>query len=112
MLNQQRFVTLIAGAIGFVVKYIAYGFLTPVVLITFAALMFAYLNIVGNELPFFQYYSFLLPTRADGTAHLDENDILGFYNALTALFFTYLMPLSILPFSRGEAGRVGRMAKP
>lgn len=89
MANQQRLVALIVAALGYVVKYIAYNFLTPVVLMTFAAVMFAYLTYVGSELPFFNYYSFLLPIDETGRAHLDENDIMRFFNILTVLFFLF-----------------------
>ena len=87
MLNQRSLIAMAVGGAGYIVKYIAYNFLTPVVLMAFAAIVFVYINVAGPELPYFQYYSFLLPIDAQGNARLDQNDILRLFNILTAIFF-------------------------
>jgi hypothetical protein len=87
MLSQQRSVALIVAGLGYAIKFMAYGFLTPVVLLTFATLMFTYITLVGPELPFLQYFSFLLPIDGRGNASIDENDIMRAFGILTMAFF-------------------------
>ena len=87
MPSQPRFVALIIAALGYVIKFIAYNFLTPVVLMTFAALMFAYITFAGPEIPFIQYISFLLPIDGRGNASIDEEDIMKAFGLLTMMFF-------------------------
>ena len=87
MFNQQRLVALAVAACGYTIKFMAYGFLTPVVLLTFAALMFAYITLVGPEVPFFQYLSPILPVDARGNASIDEDDIMKAFGFLTMTFF-------------------------
>ncbi len=87
MLSQQRLVALIIAALGYVIKFIAYNFLTPAVLLSFAALMFTYITFVGPEIPFLQYLSFMLPIDARGNASIDENDIMKAFGLLTLVLF-------------------------
>lgn len=87
MPSQQRLVSLVVAALGYVVKYIAYNFLTPVILLTFAALMFVYITLVGPEIPFFQYLSFILPLDRRGNASINEDDIMKAFGLLTMAFF-------------------------
>jgi hypothetical protein len=84
--------TIIAGLSGFLVKYMAYGFMTAVVLLTFAALMFDYITIRGPGVPFVRYISFLLPIDPRGNATLDEGDVMQAYALLTAI----LLALSLM----------------
>jgi hypothetical protein len=87
MLSQQRSVGIAAAVVGYVIKFTACSFLTPVILITFGALMFIYLTLVGPEMPFLKYLAFLLPIDGRGNATLDENDILNAFGLLTMAFF-------------------------
>src|SRR5512138_3924744 len=87
MLSQQRSVGIAAAVIGYVIKFTACSFLTPVILITFGALMFIYLTVIGPEMPFLQYLSFLLPIDGRGNATLDGNDILNAFGVVTMAFF-------------------------
>jgi hypothetical protein len=87
MVSQQRSAALLVAALGYVIKFIAYNFLTPVVLLSFAALIFTYINLVGPEIPFFRYLSFLLPIDARGNASIDENDIMKAFGIITLVLF-------------------------
>ncbi len=85
--NQRVLVNLAVGAVGCLVKYIAYNFFTPVVLLTFAAVATAYIMVAGPQVPFLQYVSFLLPIDRSGNANIDGSDVLRLYNGLTGIFF-------------------------
>lgn len=87
MPNQQRLTALVIAVFGYAIKFVAYNFLTPVVLLSFAALMFTYITFVGPEIPFLQYVSFLLPIDGRGNASIDEDDIMKAFGALTLVFF-------------------------
>jgi hypothetical protein len=87
MQNQQRLTALVIAGVGYAIKFIAYNFLTPAVLLSFAALMFTYITLVGPEVPFLRYVSFLLPIDARGNASIDENDIMKAFGLLTLAFF-------------------------
>ncbi len=87
MLSQQRLKALIVVLLGYIVKFLAYGFMTPVVLMTFAALVFVYITVVGPELPFLQYLSFILPIDKRGNASLNADDIMNAFGLLTMAFF-------------------------
>ena len=87
MLSQQRLTALTAVVFGYIVKFMAYGFLTPVVLMTFTALLFVYITLVGPELPFLQYLSFILPIDRRGNASIDGEDIMNAFGLLTMAFF-------------------------
>jgi hypothetical protein len=87
MLSRQRLTALTAVVFGYIVKFMAYGFLTPVVLMTFAALVFVYITLAGPELPFLQYLSFMLPIDGRGNASIDGNDIMNAFGLLTMTFF-------------------------
>ena len=89
MSNQHPLLPFTIGAFGYLVKYFAYNFLTPVVLITFAALMFVYITLVGPEIPFYKYISFLFPNDYRGNATIDEEDIMRAFNLLTFVFFIF-----------------------
>jgi hypothetical protein len=77
----------ITGGLGYLVKYIAYGFLTPVILLTFSAFVFDYIAIQGPELPFLQYFTSILPINSGGTMHLNTDDIMLGYGSLTTALF-------------------------
>ncbi len=87
MLSQQRLTGILTAVFGYVIKFMAYGFLTPVVLMTFAALLFVYITLVGPELPFLRYVSFLLPIDGRGNATINGNDIMNAFGLITMLFF-------------------------
>lgn len=89
MSNQNPLVPFAVGAFGFIMKYMAYGFLTPVVLMTFAALVFAQLVMVGPEIPFYEYFSSLIPAGRIETENIriDESDIMTGYNLITLVIF-------------------------
>jgi len=87
MLNQQRLAALSAAAFGYVVKFMAYSIFTAAVLMTFAALMTAYIILVGPEMPFLQYLSFVLPIDARGNASIDGDDIMRVYGLLAMALF-------------------------
>lgn len=87
MPNQQRLVALLVAVLGYAIKFIAYNFLTPVILLSFAALMFAYITLVGPEMPFLRYLSFLLPVSGRGNASINEEDIMKVYGFLTMALF-------------------------
>ncbi len=87
MLSQQRLTGFAAVIFGYIVKFMAYGFLTPAVLMTFAALMFVYITLVGPELPFLHYLTFLLPIDGRGNASLNGNDIMNAFGLITMAFF-------------------------
>ncbi len=87
MLSQQRLTGLAAVIFGYIVKFMAYSFLTPAVLMTFAALVFVYITLVGPELPFLRYLTFLLPIDGRGNASLDGNDIMNAFGLITMAFF-------------------------
>lgn len=87
MPNQQRLVALLVAVCGYIIKFIAYNFLTPVVLLSFAALMFTYITLVGPEVPFLRYFSSLLPIAGRGNASINEDDIMKAFGLLTMAFF-------------------------
>ncbi len=87
MLSQQRIKGIVVVICGYIVKFMAYGFMTPVVLMTFAALVFVYITLVGPELPFLQYLSFILPIDKRGNASLNGDDIMNAFGLLTMAFF-------------------------
>ncbi len=87
MLSKQRLTALIAAAFGYLIKFMAYGFLTPVVLMTFAALVFVYITLVGPELPFLKYVSFLLPVDRRGNASINGDDIMNAFGIITMTLF-------------------------
>lgn len=89
MLSQQRLVGIIAVVFGYILKFVAYSILTATVLMTFAALMSAYIIIAGPEIPFFQHLSFLLPIDARGNATLNEEDIMQAYGLLAMILFVF-----------------------
>lgn len=93
MSNQQHpLVPLAVGGVGFMLKYMAYNFLTPVVLLTFAALVVAQIALVGPEIPFYEYFAALLPDRLEvENVHIDESDIMTFYNLVTLVIFVLSM---------------------
>jgi hypothetical protein len=85
--NKNPLMPFIAGGLGYLVKYISYGFLTPVILLSFSALVFGYIAFFGPELPFLRYFASVLPINSDGTTHLNTDDImLGYGSITTALF--------------------------
>jgi len=77
----------VAVAFGYAIKFAGYGFLTPVVLMIFAALMFVYITLAGPEVPFFTYLSFILPVDSQGNLRVNENDIINAFGLLTVAFF-------------------------
>jgi hypothetical protein len=85
--NENPIMSYIAIIAGYVVKYIAYGFLTPVVLLTFAALIFDYITIAGSEMPFLKYFAFTVPANSGGTTHLNADDIMKGYGSITTVLF-------------------------
>ncbi len=85
--NQQRLVPFIVAALGYAVKFTAYGILTAAVLMTFAALMFVYITLVGPEVPFIRYLSFVLPVDARGNASINGDDIMRVYGLFTLVLF-------------------------
>lgn len=88
MSNQHPLVPLAVGGVGFMLKYMAYNFLTPVVLLTFAVLVVAQIALVGPEIPFYEYFSALLPDRLEAeNIHIDETDIMTVYNLVTLVIF-------------------------
>src|SRR5512147_2021326 len=87
MQNQQRLAGLIVAGVGYAVKFIAYSFLTPVVLMTFAALIFIYITLAGPEIPFFRYLAFLLPIDGRGNATINADDIMHAFGLLTMALF-------------------------
>ncbi len=87
MLSKQRLTALVAAAFGYLIKFTAYGFLTPVVLMTFAALVFVYVTLVGPELPFLKYVSFLLPVDRRGNASINGDDIMNAFGIITMVLF-------------------------
>jgi hypothetical protein len=91
MSNQQRLVALLVAACGYIIKFIACNFLTPVVLLSFAALMFTYITLVGPEVPFLRYFSSLLPIDGRGNASINEDDIMKAFGLLTMAFFLLSM---------------------
>ncbi len=105
--NQQRTVSLFVTAFGYVVKFIACGFMTPVVLMTFAALVSSYLIIGGPEIPFLKYLSFLFPIDRRGNASINEDDIMRAYGLLTmALFVVFAAGQWLVRFLKRAAKRV------
>jgi hypothetical protein len=86
-LKQNPIMPFIMGGLGYVVKYIAYGFLTPVILLTFSALVFDYIAFAGPELPFLQYFSSVLTINSGGTMHLNTDDLMLGYGWLTTALF-------------------------
>ncbi|HMB25330.1 MAG: hypothetical protein ACM33V_08615 [Chloroflexota bacterium] len=87
MLNQQRLAGISAVVFGYIVKFVAYSALTAAVLMTFAALVAAYIIIMGPEVPFLQHLSFILPTDARGNITIDEDDIMQVYGILSMILF-------------------------
>jgi hypothetical protein len=81
-----------AGIFSFVINYMAYGFLTPVVLLTLAAIVFSYTAITGPELPFLRSFDSMMPANSGKLIKLDGDDIMhGFYIVTTALFVLSLI---------------------
>lgn len=87
MSNQQRFAGITAVVFGYIVKFMAYSVLTTAVLMTFAALVAAYIIMLGPEVPFLQYLAFMLPVDARGNATIDEDDIMQVYGMISIVLF-------------------------
>jgi hypothetical protein len=87
MFSQQRLTALAAAAFGYLIKFMAYGFLTPVVLMTFAALVFTYITLAGPELPFLRQLAFLPSIDWRGNATITGEDIMNAFGLLTAVLF-------------------------
>jgi hypothetical protein len=83
------------------VKYISYGFLTPVILLSFSSLVFGYIAFFGPELPFLRYFASVLPINSDGTTHLNTDDImLGYGSLTTALFLLSIIGSGLMSIVR------------
>jgi len=85
--NKNPLMPFIAGGLGYLVKYISYGFLTPVILLSFSSLVFGYIALFGPELPFLRYFASVLPINSDGTTHLNTDDIMVGYGSITTALF-------------------------
>jgi hypothetical protein len=90
--DKNPLIPFITAGVAYVVKYIAYGFLTPAILLTFAAIVFDYIAIAGPELPFLRYFSSLMPATSGEAIHFNTDDLMLGYGSLT----TGLFLLSIL----------------
>ena len=73
--------------VAYGIKYLAGGLLAFTILATFAALILIYLTVVGEEMPWLQYISFLLPLDETGSGTLNEADILRVYAFLATIGF-------------------------
>ncbi|HEX2996919.1 MAG TPA: hypothetical protein VHP14_19005 [Anaerolineales bacterium] len=87
MSSQQRLAGIGAVVLGYIVKFMAYSVLTTAVLVTFSALVAAYIIIMGPEIPFLQYLAFMLPIDARGNATIDEDDIMQIYGMISMILF-------------------------
>lgn len=85
---------------AYVLKYLAYGFLTYSVLSTFTATMIIYTTIWGSDIPFLQHLSFIIPIDIEGNASLDADDIMRAFSFLTLIF------LVIIEVSKAIKGKV------
>lgn len=79
--------TIITGGVGYLIKLFAYNFLTGMVVLTFGALIAAYLIIFGPEMPFLKYFSFILPIDKNGTGSINEGDLMRLFRFMTLIFF-------------------------
>jgi hypothetical protein len=81
----------LAGLFGFLLKYTAYNFLTGVVLLCFAALVFAYITFIGPRVSFLKYLAFLIPVDSRETTTIGASDILRIFSLLSLIFMILAM---------------------
>lgn len=79
--------TLITWGLGYLMKLFAYYFLSGMVLLTLTAFIAAYIIIIGPEMPFLKYFSFILPTDENGTVSMGTSDFMRLYNFMTLALF-------------------------
>jgi len=75
-----------------------YFFLTATILLTFGVLVFDYISILGPEMPFLKYFSFLVPSGSTENIHIDEGDMMWAYSLLSVVL--YLLSLAGKGFVR------------
>jgi len=86
----------IAGLFGYLMKYSAYNFLTFVILLCFGGLAFAYLTILGPEIPFWGFLSSVIPFDSHGNATIGASDILWVYSLVSLIFMLLGMAVKAL----------------
>lgn len=79
--------TILTFGLGYLIKYFAYYFLTGMVLLTFAILLAGYLNSIGPEMPFLEYFSFILPKNQRDSGSWGERDLMRLYSFISTMFF-------------------------
>ncbi len=79
--------TLITWGLGYLMKLFAYYFLSGMVLLTLAAFIAAYIIIIGPEMPFLKYFSFILPTNENGTVSMGASDFMRIFNFMALALF-------------------------
>jgi hypothetical protein len=84
--QNNTFLAAAAGVFGYGLKFAGYNFLTFVVLLCFGIMVFAYLTLVGPQVPSLKILSPLLPIDASGNTSLDASDILRVYSILSLVF--------------------------
>ena len=87
IINQSREASIIFIVFGYILKFIGYNFLTPVVLIGFVGLAVIYILVIGPDVPFLKYLDFILPTDASGTGQITGKDIMRVYSILSMGLF-------------------------
>lgn len=105
-LKKNTLVRNTAGIISYVINYVAYGFLTPVILLTLAAIVFSYTTITGPEVPFLHHFNSMMPVNSGKSINLNGDDIMhGFYMMTTALFILSLIGSQVKRFLRSRKKR-------
>jgi hypothetical protein len=90
-----------AGFFSFVINYLAFGFLTPVILLTLTAIVFSYTAITGPELPFMSHFNSIMPINSGKSIRLNGDDIMrGYYIVTTALFVLSVIGAQLKRFLR------------
>lgn len=87
MFNRSSLAYFIKVALAYLIRWIAYNIFTATILTVFSALVFIYITMIGPEMPFLQYISFLIPNSSRQGITLDERDILRLYGTLATILF-------------------------
>ena len=91
--NKTTLMRFMAGILSYVINYISCGFLTPVILLTLAAIVFSYTAFTDPQTSFLSHYTSLLPAKSGQSVRLNGDDIMRIYGIVTTALFV----LSVVP---------------
>jgi len=99
--NKSTLIRYIAGIISYVIDYMACGFLTPVVLLTLASIVFSYTAVTDPGLPFMRHFNSMMPINSGESIRLNGDDIMrGYFTVTTVLFLLSVIGAQLRRFLR------------